>query len=69
MVMSLIYLLFNQSTDPFIQLFTLAVGCCFEDSNNPGQCICTGTDIDDPDNTGSCCVEDPDIPGTCCRFA
>jgi hypothetical protein len=69
MVMRLIYLLFNQYTDPFIQPFTLAVGCCFEDSNNPGQCICTGTDIDDPDNAGSCCVEDPDSPGTCCRFA
>ena len=54
---------------PFIQLFILAVGCCFEDSINLGQCICTGTDIDDPDNDGSCCVEDPDSPGTCCRFA
>merc|ERR1712172_361934 len=28
-----------------------AVACCFEDANNPGQCLCTGTDIDDPDNT------------------
>ena len=52
----------------FLLCFLLAVACCFEDANNPGQCLCTGTDIDDPDNAGSCCVEDPDSPGTCCRF-
>ena len=49
-------------------LFTLAVGCCYPDPINIGQCLCTGIDIDDPDNAGSCCVEDPDSPGTCCRF-
>ena len=53
----------------FFYVFQLAVACCFEDANNPGQCLCTGEDIDDPDNAGSCCVEDPDTPGTCCRFA
>ena len=53
----------------FHYVFLLAVGCCFEDTNNPGQCFCTGTDIDDPDNAGSCCAEDPDHPGTCCRFS
>jgi len=43
-----------------------AVGCCYSDPNNAEECLCTGTDIDDPDNSGSCCVEDPDSPGTCC---
>ena len=60
------YLRFDKK--PFIYLFTLAVGCCFEDASNPGQCLCTGADIDDPDYAGSCCSEDPDHPGTCCRF-
>jgi len=42
-----------------------AVGCCFEDSNNPGQCLCTGTEIDDPATPGSCCLDDLDNPGNC----
>ena len=51
-----------------VLFFTLVVGCCFEDSNNPGECLCTGTDIDDPDNAGSCCLDDEANPGNCCKF-
>ena len=47
----------------FNKTFLLAVGCCFEDSNNPGQCLCTGTEIDDPATPGSCCKDDVDNPG------
>jgi hypothetical protein len=42
-----------------------ALGCCFEDSNNPGQCLCTGTEMDDPATPGSCCKDDVDNPGNC----
>ena len=51
-----------------VPFFTLVVGCCFEDSNNPGECLCTGTNIDDPDNAGSCCLDDEANPGNCCKF-
>ena len=53
----------------FNKPFLIAVGCCFEDSNNLGQCLCTGTEIDDPANPGSCCKDDVDNPENCCKFA
>ena len=53
----------------FNKTFLLAVGCCFEDFNNTGQCLCTGTEIDDPATPGSCCMDDVDDPGNCCKFA
>ena len=57
------------NNDEIIWLFALAVGCCYSNPNNTGECLCTGTDIDDPDNPGNCCFEDPFSPGTCCKFA
>ena len=56
--------------------------CCFEDTNNLGQCLCNGTTIDDSANPGSCCsanlkhpdhclcsgtdMDNPNDPGNCC---
>ena len=36
--------------------------------NHPEQCLCTGTNIDDPNTPGSCCMDDVDNPGNCCKF-
>jgi len=44
-----------------------AVGCCYREENNPQECLCTGTEIDDPDTPGSCCMDDVDNPGNCYR--
>ena len=58
------------------------LSCCFEDTNNLGQCLCNGTTIDDTANPGSCCsanlkhpdhclcsgtdMDNPNNPGNCC---
>ena len=58
------------------------MSCCFEDTNNVGQCLCNGMTIDDLTDPGSCCfvnvehpdnclcsgtdIDDPNIPGNCC---
>ena len=39
--------------------------CCFEDTNNLGQCLCNGTTIDDIANPGSCCSESLNNPDHC----
>lgn len=44
-----------------------AVGCCFKRENNSQECLCTGTQIDDPETPGSCCLDDVDNPGNCYR--
>ena len=41
--------------------------CCFEDTNNAGQCLCDGTSgtIDDVTNPGSCCIANMEHPDNC----
>ena len=41
--------------------------CCFEDTNNVGQCLCDGTNgtIDDVNNAGSCCIANMEHPDNC----
>ena len=41
--------------------------CCFEDTNNVGQCLCDGTNgtIDDITNPGSCCIANMEHPDNC----
>ena len=41
--------------------------CCFEDTNNVGQCLCDGTNgtIDDVTNPGSCCFANVEHPDNC----
>ena len=52
----------------FKWIFTSAIGCCYRKENNSQECLCTGTEIDDPDTPGSCCMDDVDNPGNCCKF-
>ena len=32
---------------------------------HPDNCLCSGTDVDDPNNPGNCCFEDANNLGQC----
>ena len=40
--------------------------CCIANLEHPDNCLCSGTDMDDPNNPGTCSFEDSANPGLLC---